>query len=705
MPGRSLLAFFVFVAGFSPLAAGAVDPPPAAGDVAAVEAADPVLVGAGDVAGCNTSRDDATGRLLDSIPGTVFIAGDAVYEDGSASEFANCFEPAWGRHKARIRPAIGDHELFTTGATPYFNYFGAAAGPNPTGYYSYDLGAWHVVVLNGQCSFVPGGCGASSPQVQWLRNDLASTAAECIAAVWHRPLYSSGSRTHGYDGAYVPFWDTLRSFGADVVLNGHSHLYERFGLQDSHGDADPDGIRQFTVGTGGRGPEPFGTAMPNSERRFNSDVGVLKLTLHPTSYDWQFIRSTGAEVVDAGSTGCHRNVLDTNITSGPQGTTTATGATFGFGSTKVGSTFECDLDGAGFAPCTSPQSFTGVPLGTHTFSVRASFGGETDASPAFRTWTVVPVPPPPPPPVIVEPEADARVVQGSPNTNFGTTAALEADNSPVVESFLRFAVAGVTGTVSRARLRLYATDPTGNGPALYRADPNAVWTETGITWSNKPVRTGAVANLGSISAGRYVEYDVTAAVTGNGTYTFNLVAESTDGVDFRSREAADNRPQLVVETGTLPEPGSTTFEPDADARVVQGSPNTNFGGTTALEADKSPVVESFVRFTVAGVSGTVTRARLRLYATDPTGNGPALYRADPNAVWTEAGITWNTKPPRLGGIVANRGSISANRYVEYEVTGAITGNGTYTFNLVAEATDGVDFRSSEASSNRPELVV
>ena len=665
-----------------------------------------MLVGAGDVAGCDSSKDEATGKLLDSIPGTVFIAGDSVYEKGTATEFANCFGPAWGRHKARIRPAIGDHEIMTPNATPYFNYFGVAAGPVPTAYYSYDLGAWHIVVLNGQCSFVPGGCGANSPQVQWLRNDLSSTTAECIAAVWHRPRFSSGSRTHGYDAAFNPFWDTLRSFGADVVLNGHSHLYERFALQDTAGKADPNGIRQFTVGTGGRGLEPFGTAMPNSEFRYRDDAGVLKLTLHAASYDWQFIRATGAAVVDSGTTGCHSSALDTNITSGPQGATTSTDATFGFGSTKAGSTFECDLDGAGFAPCTSPQTYTGVPLATHTFSVRAAFGGETDASPATRAWTVVPVPPPPPQPVTVGPEADARVVQGSPNANFGAQSALEADNSPLVESYLRFNVAGVSGTVTRARLRLYATDPTGNGPALYRADPTAIWTEAGITWNTKPARTGGIlANLGSISANRYVEYDVTAAVPGNGTYTFNLLADTNDGTDFNSKEAAGNRPQLVIETGTLPPVGSTTFGPEADARVVQGSPNANFGAQSALEADNSPLVESYLRFNVAGVSGTVTRARLRLYATDPTGNGPALYRADPTAIWTEAGITWNTKPARTGGILANLGSISANRYVEYDVTAAVPGNGTYTFNLLADTNDGTDFNSKEAAGNRPQLVI
>jgi hypothetical protein len=706
VPGRSLLALFVFLAGFVTLPAEAAEPQLGGDSVAAVAADDPVLVGAGDVAGCNTSSDEATGKLLDSIPGTVFIAGDSVYENGTAAEFTNCFGPAWGRHKARIRPAIGDHELGTSGATPYFNYFGAAAGPKPAAYYSYDLGAWHIVVLNGQCSFVPGGCGASSPQVQWLRNDLASTAAECIAAVWHRPRFSSGSRTGGPDAAYIPFWDTLSSFGADVVLNGHSHLYERFGLQDTAGDFDPNGIRQFIVGTGGRSRESFGTAMPNSEFRYRDDAGVLKLTLHATSYDWQFIRATGATVVDSGTTGCHTSALDTVITSGPQGTTTATNATFGFASTKAGSTFECDLDGAGFAPCTSPKSYASVPLGTHTFSVRASVGGETDASPATRSWTVVTAPPAPPPPITLAPEADARVVQGSPTANFGTQSLLEADNSPVVQSYLRFNVSGISAPVTRARLRLYATDSTGNGPALYRADPNALWSETGITWNNKPSASGgAVANLGSISANRYVEYDVTGTVTADGTYTFNLVAESTDGADFSSKEAATNRPQLVVEMGTEGGAGGATVAPDADARVVQGSPNTNFGAQSALEADNSPVVESYLRFNVSGLTGTVTRARLRLYATDPTGNGPALYRADPNALWTETGITWNNKPARVGGIVANLGGISDNRYVEYDVTATVSGNGTYTFNLKAESTDGADFSSREASGNRPELVI
>jgi hypothetical protein len=319
---------------------------------------------------------------------------------------------------------------------------------------------------------------------------------------------------------------------------------------------------------------------------------------------------------------------------------------------------------------------------------------------------VVAAPPPPPPPVVAEPDADALVVKKSPDTNFGDAATLEADDSPQIESFLRFTVAGVTGPVGRARLRLYATNPTGNGPALYRTDPGLAWTEAGITWNTRPARSGgAVDNIGKVSSGRYIEYDVTGAVPGDGTYTFNLVAEASDGADFNSREAAANRPQLVVETGTPAPPGAATFGPDADAKVVKGSPNTNFGAATALEADSSPATESFLRFTVAGVTGTVTRARLRLYATDSTSNGPALYRSDPNTAWTEGGITWNTRPDRAGGAVANLGKISSGRYIEYDVTGAVAGNGTYTFNLVPEASDGTDFRSREASSNRPELVV
>jgi hypothetical protein len=265
---------------------------------------DPVLVGAGDIAGCGQTNDSATAALLDNIPGTVFTTGDSVYNDGTATQFATCYDPTWGRHKARTKPSAGNHDYQTGNANGYFGYFGAAAGDPAKGYYDYTLGAWHVIVLNSNCSRI-GGCGEGSPQLQWLRSALAASSAPCTAAIWHHTRFSSGARK-GNDPAYVPFWQALYDHGADVVINGHDHLYERFGLQDPSGNGDPAfGIRQFTVGTGGASHYEFGTTKPNSERRNADTFGVLKLTLHAASYDWQFVPVAGKTFTDSGTATCH----------------------------------------------------------------------------------------------------------------------------------------------------------------------------------------------------------------------------------------------------------------------------------------------------------------------------------------------------------------------------------------------------------------
>jgi hypothetical protein len=206
-----------------------------------------VLVGAGDIAD-NDVNDEATAVLLETIPGTVITLGDNAYPDGTLAEFNAYYEPTWGRHKARTRPSVGNHDYFTPGASGYFNYFGAAAGDPAEGYYSYDVGDWHIIVLNSECAEV-GGCEAGSPQEQWLQADLAANPAACTLAYWHRPLFSIGSTTSDvYD-----FWSLLYAAGADVVLNGHAHYYERYAQQDPDGNADPvNGIREFVVGTGQR---------------------------------------------------------------------------------------------------------------------------------------------------------------------------------------------------------------------------------------------------------------------------------------------------------------------------------------------------------------------------------------------------------------------------------------------------------------------
>ena len=257
-----------------------------------------VLLAAGDIATCASGGDEATARLLDGLAGTILALGDNAYESGSASEFRDCYAPSWGRHRARTRPVPGNHEYRSTGAAPYYAYFGANAGPAGRGYYSFNVGGWHVVALNSNV-----GVGSSSAQVAWLKADLAAHPARCTLAYWHHPRFSSGE--HGNHSSMQTLWQVLYDARVDVVLGGHDHDYERFARQTPAGAYDGTrGIRQFVVGTGGRAKYAFSTPKPNSMYRYNSSSGVLRLELTSTSYRWSFI-TTGNTVKDPGSTTCH----------------------------------------------------------------------------------------------------------------------------------------------------------------------------------------------------------------------------------------------------------------------------------------------------------------------------------------------------------------------------------------------------------------
>lgn len=260
-----------------------------------------VLVGAGDIGDCSTDDDVRTAALLDDIPGTVFTAGDNAYGSGTAKQFATCYGETWGRHRERTRPATGNHDWRTEGLGGYFGYFGSAAqGPGGTSWYSYELGTWHVIVLDSECGKI-GGCKLDSAQGRWLQADLAASSATCTVAIWHKPRFSSGR--HGDHSSVRPFWTALHEAGAEVVINGHDHDYERFAPQDPAGAADPiAGIRQFVVGTGGTNLRSFREPRPNSEVRL-VEHGVLRLTLQEGSYDWAFL-SVDGEVGDHGTGIC-----------------------------------------------------------------------------------------------------------------------------------------------------------------------------------------------------------------------------------------------------------------------------------------------------------------------------------------------------------------------------------------------------------------
>ncbi|MBB5870333.1 hypothetical protein F4553_003712 [Allocatelliglobosispora scoriae] len=279
----------VITTGTTPSPSPSVSPP----------SGDPVLVGAGDIADSG-SGDTATAALLDNIAGTVFTAGDNVYTNGTLSEFNSYYAPTWGRHLARTRPAPGNHDYNTSGATGYYSYYGSVAGPSGRGYYSYDLGNWHIVSLNSNISM-----SAGSAQEQWLRADLAASAKSCTLAYWHHPLFTSGAN-HAPSTSTRPLYQALYDYNADVVVTGHNHQYERFAPMNPSGGLDNTrGIRSFVAGMGGAGFYGFGTIQANSEARNSDTWGVLKFTLHANSYDWQFVPQAGKTYADSGTNNCH----------------------------------------------------------------------------------------------------------------------------------------------------------------------------------------------------------------------------------------------------------------------------------------------------------------------------------------------------------------------------------------------------------------
>jgi acid phosphatase type 7 len=257
-------------------------------------AASVVLVGAGDIATCDNNNDEATAKLLDNISGTVFTAGDNAYSSGTYTQFTNCYHPTWGRHKSRTKPVPGNHEYNTSGAAGYFRYFS-----NTSAYYAYNLGDWRVYALNSEIDV-----SSTSSQVRWLKNDLAANPKRCVLAYWHKPRWSSGSH-YGSNSRYQTLWKTLFDAGAEIVISGHEHSYERFKEMNASGTAASPGLREFVVGTGGASHYGFGTTLSTSQIRNSSTYGVLKLTLSSTSYSWKFVPVAGKTFTDSGTTNCH----------------------------------------------------------------------------------------------------------------------------------------------------------------------------------------------------------------------------------------------------------------------------------------------------------------------------------------------------------------------------------------------------------------
>lgn len=756
----------------------------------ALAAGDPVIAAAGDIA-CDPSSSSFNGGngtsgscrqkytsdlLVNGGFAAVLPLGDNQYYCGGYQAWLQSYDLSWGRVKSITRPSVGNHEYLTSGGTDctgansgaagYFRYFGSAAGQQGRGYYSFNVGAWHLIALNSNCGDA-GGCSSSSPQGQWLQADLAANRTLCTLAYWHIPLFSSGGRANSNSQS---LWQILYNNNVEVVLNGHDHIYERFAPQAPSGAQDNTrGIREFIVGTGGSNHTSLASLAANSLVRNTDTFGILKVTLHPSSYDWQFVPEPGKTFTDSGSASC-----------------------FGTGQPGITNTPVSPSPTSG--PLPTPTN-TLVPIGT-----------QIDPGPTTLST--------------FSPIADSYVNESSPTTNYGASTQLRTDGSPLVRSYLRFNVQNLAGRVTRATLRVYASTSLSAGYDVRPVTDNT-WSESTINYNNAPIFGNAVGSSRSVAAGSWANIDVTSLITGNGSYSLALVSSSTTALSLVSAEASANGPQLIVEaqsptttpnptatrtstftatalpsatltatrtatpTATLPpaatntatntptasdtpaasdtptdtppptaidpngtptatftpvEPPTNTptlfdpptdtpipqptdtatdtpipaatatsgiatfaFTPAADSYVNSGSPTTNSGTSTQLRVDGSPLVRSYLRFNVQGLNGTVRRATLRVFANSGANSDCAANIVTDNT-WTETGINYNNAPS-MSGALGSSGSFAAGVWISMDVTAYITGDGTYSIALTTPGSTAVSLASREAGANAPQLII
>jgi chitodextrinase len=630
-------------------------------------AGDPVVAAAGDIA-CDPSNSNFNGgngvsnscrqkAVSDLIFGggynAVLLLGDNQYYCGGYTAHLQSYEPSWGRFKNITKPSPGNHEYLTSGGTDcnsanagadgYYRYFGAAAGEKGKGYYSFDIGAWHVIVLNSHCSGA-GGCSSSTPQGQFLRNELQTHTNVCTLAYWHVPLYSSGGRD---DATYRTFWDALYQYNADLILSGHDHTYERFAPQTPNSTVDNvRGIRQFVVGTGGANHTSFVTTMANSQVRDDNTFGFLKLTLHPTSYDWQFIPEPGKTFTDSGTQSCHGVNDDVTPPSTPTGLAASASAPNTVDLSWNASTDNRGVEGyriyrngsliATITTGTTYSDTTAIPATSYSYTV-AAYDVGLNASPQSSPAAVTT------PPDTMAPSAPTNL------------AAPDIGASAVQ----------LTWTAS--------TDNVGvQGYRVYR---------DGIQIGTSPTPSYTDSTVDPQTPYAYVvrAYDVST----------NL-----------------SQPSNTVDLTTPARPTVMTFGPAADASIRADLPGNNFGGDAILGIDSSPIEDLLLKFTINGVAGRqVESAKLRLYCTDAGGSGGVFKRVGDNN-WVESTVNWTNAPAADAATIATLGATTAGTWYEVDVTSLVTGDGTFGFRVASTSPNGTDYQSKEGTVGfTPQLVV
>lgn len=627
---------------------------------------DPVIAAAGDIAcdpssssfngGNGTSgscRQKATSDLLASLGvAAVLPLGDNQYYCGGYNAFLQSYDPSWGRLKSITHPSVGNHEYLTSGGTDcntanagadgYFKYFGAAAGIKGQGYYSFDIGTWHLIALNTNCSSA-GGCGATSPQGKWLAADLAAHPAACTLAYWHIPLYSSGGRANGNS---KPFWQLLYDNNADLILSAHDHTYERFAPQTPNGTLDnARGIREFIVGTGGANHTSFPTLAANSEVRNATTYGVLELTLHPTSYDWRFVPVPGQTFTDSGTTACHGTSSDLVAPTAP---TNLSATAVGSGHVDLSWTASTDdvavsgygiyRNGAriGSSTGTSYPDMTADPNTSYVYYVVAYDTSNNISSPSNQA------------PVQTPPDTTPPTTP----TNLVATAAGATE-------------VGLAWSSSTDDVRVAGYDVLRDGVAI--------GTSTTTTYRDTTAQPET-------------------------TYVYRVRAFDAAGNTSDPSSAATGT--------TPPQPSVLSFAPADDTYVRSDQPTVNFGSTASLQVDGSPTKRMLLRFVVSGVGArSVLGAKLRLHCVDASNVGGVFHRVTAGT-WSENTVTWNSQPTYSALPLASLGSVNAGEFYEVDLGTLVTGDGQYELAVDSLSSNGADFDSSEGAAGlSPELIV
>jgi chitodextrinase len=699
---------------------------------APARAADPMIAVAGDIS-CSTHASECgpppsgtpwahqmqtSDLLVNGGYAKVLVLGDNQYNSGSLSDYQNYYDPSWGRVKSITLPTPGNHDRCPE--TGYDEYFGYAC------WYYKDVGTWRVISLDSDNPTDPS-------QLAMLDTALQGTSG-CILAFWHHARFSSG---HDGDNTFMqPIYQKLYDAQADVILSGHSHNYERFAPMDATGKLDPSrGIREFVVGTGGAFFTGLSNIRPNSEARQNNTFGILKMTLHPDSYDWEFVPEAGKTYTDSGSSNCHRGSPgpgpDTQAPSVPANLTATPASSFQVNLSWVASNdnvgvtgYEIYRDGALLTTRTGTtySDTTVVPGQSYSYRVRAldaagnrsAFGNTATATP--------PIPDTEAPASPANLAADAtgpfnvNVSWDASSDNVGVTGyeiyrdgallttkttTTHSDTTVVPGRIYSYEVRALDAAGNRSAFSAPATarpvdTQAPAAPAnLAASAPSS--SQVNLTWSAAGDDVG-VTGYEVFRNGAYL-----AAAAGTG-YTDSTVSFSvTNSYQVRALDGAGNRSGFG---NSAPVVITVKASPEADAQVVEASPSANYG-TSTLRTDggSDPDIESYLKFTLSGLPGPVQSAKLRVYAYSGTADGPAAFGTATG--WSENAVTWASRPAVTSGAVDDRAAISPSSWAEYNVASLIAGNGTYGFRLAQTSTDGIDFRSREHTDStlRPQLVV